>query len=204
MPGLTVQEDPEHGGIGRVPVLAFPGVSGGPWIDRVKSNTIVDGVVVVVLLPALTDRLPDSAPDLAPRDLDVRLIAHDRAVVGVAFLKRRRKAQAKQMMRVRDVWSDYDVVLSDEIGLPLMPWSVSADLRRLTKALELPRTRFHDLRHAHATQLLAAGVHPKAVSERLGHSSTAFTMDTYSAVIPSMGRAAADTADQLFGEERGR
>ena len=61
------------------------------------------------------------------------------------------------------------------------------------------RTRFHDLRHAHATQLLSAGVHVKAVSERLGHSSTSFTMDTYSAVIPSMGRTAADAADQLFG-----
>ena len=66
------------------------------------------------------------------------------------------------------------------------------------------RPRFHDLRHAHATQLLAAGVHPKAVSERLGHSTVAFTMDVYSAVIPSMGRAAADAADTLFGEEGGR
>jgi hypothetical protein len=47
---------------------------------------------------------------------------------------------------------------------------------------------------------LEAGVHVKAVSERLGHASTSFTMDTYSAVIPSMGRAAADAADQLFGE----
>lgn len=81
---------------------------------------------------------------------------------------------------------------------------MSADFRRLTKELGLPRTRFHDLRHAHATQLLAAGVHPKAVSERLGHSSVAFTMDTYSAVIPSLGRAAADAADTLVGEEGGR
>jgi integrase len=69
----------------------------------------------------------------------------------------------------------------------------------LHRFFSLPRTRFHDLRHAHATQLLAAGVHPKAVSERLGHSSVAFTMDTYSAVIPSLGRAAADAADTLFG-----
>jgi hypothetical protein len=46
-------------------------------------------------------------------------------------------------------------------------------------------------------------VHVKAVSERLGHSSTSFTMDTYQAVIPSMGRAAADAADQLFGEGQG-
>jgi integrase len=117
----------------------------------------------------------------------------------VAFLKRQRKAQATQQMRVRDVWSHYGVVLSDEIGQPLAPWSVSADFRRLVSELGLPRTRFHDLRHAHATQLLGAGVHPKAVSERLGHSSVAFTMDTYSAVIPSLGRAAADAADTLFG-----
>ena len=65
--------------------------------------------------------------------------------------------------------------------------------------LGLPRTRFRDLRHAHATQLLAAGVHVKAVSERLGHSSASFTMDVYSAEIPSMGRTAADAADQLLG-----
>ncbi len=69
--------------------------------------------------------------------------------------------------------------------------------------LELPRIRFHDLRHAHATQLLGAGEHPKVVSERLGHSSVAFTMDTYAAWIPSMGRSAAETAERLFGEERG-
>jgi integrase len=117
----------------------------------------------------------------------------------VSFLRRQRKAQAEQQMRVRDVWMDYGIVLFDPIGQPLAPWSVSADFRRLTRELELPRTRFHDLRHAHATQLLAAGVHPKAVSERLGHSSVAFTMDTYSAVIPSLGRAAADAADTLFG-----
>jgi integrase len=106
-------------------------------------------------------------------------------------------------MARRRVWEDYDIVLDNGFGLPLVPWSVSADFRRVVSELGLPRTRFHDLRHAHATQLLGAGVHPKAVSERLGHSGVAFTMDTYSAVIPSMGRAAADTADQLFGKKGG-
>jgi integrase len=91
-----------------------------------------------------------------------------------------------------------DVVLDNGVGEPLAPWTASADFRRIVSELELPRTRFHDLRHARATQLLAAGVHPKAVSERLGHSSVAFTMDTYLAHIPTMGRAAADAADQLF------
>jgi integrase len=117
----------------------------------------------------------------------------------VTFLKRQRKAQLERRLFYGETWTDYDVVLDDVAGAPFAPWSVSADFRRITHELELPRTRFHDMRHAHATQLLGAGVHPKAVSERLGHSTVAFTMDVYSAVIPSMGRAAADAADQLFG-----
>jgi integrase len=51
--------------------------------------------------------------------------------------------------------------------------------------------RFHDLRHAHATHLLTQGVHPKVAQERLGHSSIAVTMDTYSHVLPTLGAEAA-------------
>jgi hypothetical protein len=51
----------------------------------------------------------------------------------------------------------------------------------------LPRMRFHDLRHAHASLLLAAGVHPKVVQERLGHSQVSVTLDTYSHVAPARG-----------------
>jgi integrase len=117
----------------------------------------------------------------------------------VAFLRKLRKEQAQRKMAYRDVWDEHDVVFDDGIGQPLSPWTVSADFRRVVAELGLPRTRFHDLRHAHATHLLSAGVHVKAVSERLGHSSTSFTMDTYAASIPSMGQTAADAADQLFG-----
>jgi integrase len=46
--------------------------------------------------------------------------------------------------------------------------------------------RFHDLRHSHASHLLRAGVHPKIVSERLGHSTVGITLDTYSHVLPGM------------------
>jgi len=54
-----------------------------------------------------------------------------------------------------------------------------------------PRVRFHDLRHAHATHMLASGVNPKVAQERLGHSSVAFTMDIYSHVLPGMQADAA-------------
>jgi integrase len=55
--------------------------------------------------------------------------------------------------------------------------------------------RFHDLRHTHATQLLKAGVHPKVVSERLGHASSGITLDTYSHVMPGMQEEAAEKID---------
>ena len=52
-----------------------------------------------------------------------------------------------------------------------------------------------DLRHTHATQLLKAGVHPKVVSERLGHASIGITLDTYSHVMPGMQDEAAERID---------
>jgi len=58
---------------------------------------------------------------------------------------------------------------------------------------DLPLIRLHDLRHTHATGLLVLGVHPKVVQERLGHATITITLDLYSHVIPSLGRAAADS-----------
>lgn len=58
--------------------------------------------------------------------------------------------------------------------------------------------RLYDLRHTHATLLLAAGVHPKIVSERLGHSGIAITLDTYSHVLPGMQRETAQKLDTML------
>jgi hypothetical protein len=57
--------------------------------------------------------------------------------------------------------------------------------------------RLHELRHTHASFWLAAGVHPKVVSERLGHSSVAFTLDTYAHVMPGMQSEAAPLFSDL-------
>ena len=53
-------------------------------------------------------------------------------------------------------------------------------------ATGLPSIRLHDVRHSNATLALGAGVHPKVVSERLGHASVGITLDTYSHVLPSL------------------
>lgn len=58
--------------------------------------------------------------------------------------------------------------------------------------------RFHDLRHTAATLMLRASVHPKIVSERLGHATIAITLDLYSHVVPSMQRVAALALDRFL------
>lgn len=65
-------------------------------------------------------------------------------------------------------------------------------------ASELPRIRFHDLRHAHATHLLASGVHPKVAPERLGHSRVGVTLDLYSHVLPGMQEDAVSRVDEAM------
>jgi integrase len=62
--------------------------------------------------------------------------------------------------------------------------------------------RLHDLRHSHATMLLAANVHPKVVSERLGHSSITMTLDTYSHVLPTMQDEVDEKAGRPFCLQR--
>jgi hypothetical protein len=62
----------------------------------------------------------------------------------------------------------------------------------------LPGLRLHDLRHAYATRLLEASVHPKVVSEALGHSSVSFTMDTYQHLMPIMQESAVRPLSPLW------
>ena len=71
----------------------------------------------------------------------------------------------------------------------------------MLKRAGLPHIRFHDLRHTAATLLLVQGIHPKIVSEMLGHSTVSMTLDTYSHVLPDMQRDATEAFDRLFGPE---
>jgi len=71
-------------------------------------------------------------------------------------------------------------------------------LNQMLAKTTLPRIRFHDLRHAHATHLLSSGVHPKVASERLGHSKVGITLDLYSHVLPGMQADAAARVDEAL------
>ena len=82
----------------------------------------------------------------------------------------------------------------------MQPRSLTHEFARLVRRVkdDLPRVRFHDLRHSHATQLLAAGAHPKIAQERLGHSTVGITLDLYSHVTENMQADAADRLDAAF------
>ena len=90
------------------------------------------------------------------------------------------------------------LVLPCHDGTIWKPDLFTAAFRRFAKDVGLGHFRFHDLRHSHATQLLKAGIHPKIVSERLGHSTIAITLDTYSHVMPGMREDAADRLNEAL------
>jgi integrase len=104
----------------------------------------------------------------------------------VEALRAHRRRQADERVLAAEVWVPSGYVFVREDGLPIDPDRISHLFAQVVAAAGLPRIRLHDLRHTSATLALSAGLHPKVVSERLGHSSIAITLDTYSHVLPSM------------------
>lgn len=95
-----------------------------------------------------------------------------------------------------------DLVFTTTLGTPLDPISVTRRFQRILRGAGLPHQRFHDLRHACASLLLAAGVPARVVMETLGHSEISLTLNTYSHVLPSLGREAAERMDQVLTSAR--
>ena len=116
-----------------------------------------------------------------------------------------REARLRQAeMRLRSpVWNDNDLVFCRDDGNPWHPDHVTETIREMIDASGLPPIRpLQDLRHTHASLLLADGENAKVVQERLGHHSHSFTADTYQHVMPGMDAAAASRFDDLvFGDD---
>ncbi|HEY5173164.1 MAG TPA: site-specific integrase [Acidimicrobiia bacterium] len=120
----------------------------------------------------------------------------------VALLRAHRKEQAARRLLIGSGWRDNGLVFCEVDGSPIRPERLAkrwSDLvRRHAPDLGLPAVRFHDLRHGHATALLAAGVRPDVVSERLGHASVGFTLSTYAHRSEGDQRAALTRLRQLL------
>jgi len=144
------------------------------------------------------------APDGTPRFKETKTHRAERPVsLPAQLVEDLREHRARQLERrlAAPVWADLDLVFTNERGEPVLAVTLRKYLYRVLAEAGLPRVRLHGLRHSMATLMLAAGEHPKVVSERMGHSSVAFTLATYSHVIPGMHEQAAQRlANVLDGE----
>lgn len=117
----------------------------------------------------------------------------------VAILRRWKKEQTEERLAA-EKYTNQDQVFCRPDGTWLHPDLFSKTFDRMVAKSGLPPISLHDLRHTHATLMLRAGVKVKVVSERLGHSSPAFTMSVYQHVLPGMqAEAAALFAKQVSG-----
>jgi len=114
-------------------------------------------------------------------------------------LKHHLERQLGEIDRVGSLWNENGLIFASEMGEPLNRHNLTRrSFKPLLKRAGLPQIRFHDLRHTCATLLLTRNVNPKIVSEMLGHSSIAITLDTYSHVLPNMRDQAAAAMEEAL------
>lgn len=123
----------------------------------------------------------------------------------VEGLRTHRLRQHRERLRAGERWQTDPraLVFTTTIGTPLDGITVTRRFQGLLATAGLRRQRFHDLRHACASLLLAQGVAPRVVMETLGHSQISLTMNTYSHVVPALGRHAAERMNELLDTAKG-
>lgn len=128
-----------------------------------------------------------------------RVVALPAIVAG--GLRAQRTRQLTERLLAGSRWKDdpRGLVFTTSVGTPMDGIAVTRRFQALVERAGLRRQRFHDLRHACASLLLAQGVAPRVVMETLGHSQISLTLNTYSHVIPAVGRAAAEQMDVVLG-----
>ena len=120
----------------------------------------------------------------------------------VAVLRRWAKAQKAERLAWGPAYTDSGYVFSAEDGRAVHADHVANRFARLVKAAGVPPIRFHDLRHTHASLLLARGTPVLDVSRRIGHASAAMTLDVYGHVVPGQGQRAAAAFADLVEDSR--
>jgi integrase len=133
-----------------------------------------------------------------PKSGQMRTVALSPTVVTELRAHRARQAESLLSLGVRLDADGFVVAQAD--GSSYDPDSISKEWRLRIIKSGLPRIRFHDLRHTHATHMLASGVHPKVASERLGHSRVGITLDLYSHVTEGMQADAVTLVDAAMAK----
>ncbi len=114
-------------------------------------------------------------------------------------LRKHRRKQLEERLKLGIAWKDFDLVFPSEIGTALNPPNVTRAFKKILEKAKLRTSiRLYDLRHTTATLLLQAGINPKVVSERLGHSTVVLTLDVYSHVLPNMQEEATAQLERMI------
>lgn len=125
--------------------------------------------------------------------------------VAVAALRAHRNRQHEQRLMLGPDYAAHDLVFATALGTPYLTRNVTRSFKRLLEQANLPASiRFHDLRHAAATNSLQADVPLKVVSERLGHSTLAITADLYTHRVASLEADAAERLPSLYHDATGK
>jgi integrase len=119
----------------------------------------------------------------------------------ITLLRQYKVEQNKDRLRIGDKWQETDRLFTTWDGRPMHPTTVSSWYPEFLRKHNLPKIRFHDLRHTAATLLISQNVHMKTISSRLGHSNIQTTMDIYGHALKSADQAAAEKLDFLFKNE---
>jgi integrase len=121
----------------------------------------------------------------------------------VAELLAEHRGEVNELRRfVGDRWQDHGLVFPSQVGTPLEERNVLRRFQKVCESIGLPRLRLYALRHTRASLLINEGVHPKRISERLGHSSIKLTMDTYGHLFDGADQESAAKMEKLFGPDR--
>ncbi|MFC0561959.1 site-specific integrase [Halalkalibacter alkalisediminis] len=113
-------------------------------------------------------------------------------------LKTHRKTIIEEKLQLGQEYNDFDLVLCTKNGKPIIPRNFRKEFYNLSEKVNLPKIRFHDLRHTHATILIQQNVNVKLISERLGHSEIGTTLDTYSHVLPNMQKSVSEELNKII------
>ena len=131
---------------------------------------------------------------------DPKSAAGNRTItIGSDVLAELQKAKNEYDERAKEAWfHDLGYVVCKEDGTPYHPDSLTQKWERFTERHNLRHIKLHAMRHTNATTMIAAGVNPKVVQQRLGHADVSVTLNTYTHVLPSMDQEAADKIDNIL------
>ena len=114
------------------------------------------------------------------------------------FLRQHRAQREGECLLLGKTLCEQDLVFANTDGAPMDPGTLTHNFTKIARRAGLPGVRFHDLRHTFASLTLLGDIHPKMVSEALGYSSVAFTLDVYSHLVPGLQRAAMRRPDEIL------